>query len=97
MMINSTTRLGKNTRKTYKWSGIGLLDQLRYNKKKMLSYRAGVDLFWKGDHMQISYFLIPIKAGLDPVILWRYHPTLKLSGISSFTLILSLTYSMDNV
>ena len=47
--------------------------------------------------MQISYFLIPIKAGLDPVILWRYHPTLKLSGISSFNLILSLTYSMDNV
>ena len=62
MMINSTTRLGKNTRKNYKWSGIGLLDQLRYNKKKMLSYRAGVDLFWKGDHMQISYFLIPIKV-----------------------------------
>ena len=62
MMINSTTRLGKNTRKNYKWSGIGLLDQLRYNKKKMFSYRAGVDLFWKGDHMQISYFLISIKV-----------------------------------
>ena len=29
--------LRKNTRKNYKWSGIGLLDQLRYNKKNMLS------------------------------------------------------------
>ena len=62
MMINSTTRLGKNTRKNYKWSGIGLLDQLRYNKKNMLSWRAGVDLYWKGDHMQISYFLISMKV-----------------------------------
>ena len=34
---------------------------------------------------------------LDPVILWGYHPTLKLSGIPTFTLIISLTYSMDNI
>ena len=27
---------------------------------------------------------------------WGYHPTLKLSGIPTFTLIVSLTYSMDN-
>ena len=31
------------------------------------------------------------------VILWGYHPTLKLSGIPTFTLIVSLTYSMDNI
>ena len=34
---------------------------------------------------------------LDPVFLWGYHPTLKLSGITTFTLIVSLTYSMDNI
>ena len=34
---------------------------------------------------------------LDPVILGGYHPTLKLSGISTFTLIISLTYSTDNI
>ena len=28
---------------------------------------------------------------LHPVILWGYHPTLKLSGIPTFNLILSLT------
>ena len=33
---------------------------------------------------------------LDPVILWGYHPTLKLSGIPTFTLIVNLRYSMDN-
>ena len=59
MMINSTTRFGKNKRKKYKWLGKGLLDQLRYDiEEKMLTYRAGVDLYWIGDHMQISYFLI---------------------------------------
>ena len=30
MMINSTTRLGKNNRKNYESSEIGLLDQSRY-------------------------------------------------------------------
>ena len=34
---------------------------------------------------------------LDPVISLGYHPTLKLSGIPTFTLIVSLTYSMDNI
>ena len=34
---------------------------------------------------------------LDPVIMWGYHPTLKLSGIPTFTLIVSLTYNMDNI
>ena len=34
---------------------------------------------------------------LDLIILWEYHPTLKLSGIPTFTLIVSLTYSMDNI
>ena len=34
---------------------------------------------------------------LDPVILWGYHPTLKFSGIPTFTLIISLTYSMDKI
>ena len=59
MMINSTTRLGKTKRKKYKLLGKGLLDQLRYDiKEKMLSCRAGVDLYWIGDHMQISYFLV---------------------------------------
>ena len=31
---------------------------------------------------------------LDPVILWGYYPTLKLSGIPTFT---SIVYSMDNI
>ena len=34
---------------------------------------------------------------LNPVILWGYHPTLKHAGIPTFTLIVSLTYSMDNI
>ena len=34
---------------------------------------------------------------LDPVILWGYYPALKLSGIPTFTLIVSLAYSMDNI
>ena len=29
--------LKKNVRKNYKWSGIGLLDQLCYNKRKYLA------------------------------------------------------------
>ena len=37
MMINSSTRLGKNKRKTYKWSGISLLGQLRYYEKNCLT------------------------------------------------------------
>ena len=36
MMINSTIRLGKNKRKNYEWSEIGLLDQSRYNERKCL-------------------------------------------------------------
>ena len=42
------------------------------------------------------YFILGILRWLEPVILWGYHPTLKFSGIPTFTLILSLTYSMDN-
>ena len=34
---------------------------------------------------------------LDPVFLGGYHPTLKLSGIPTFTFIVSPTYSMDNI
>ena len=29
----------------------------------MLSCRAGVDFYWKGDHMQISYFLANLQLG----------------------------------
>ena len=34
---------------------------------------------------------------LDPVFLGGYHPTLKLSGIPTFTFIVSLTHKMDNI
>ena len=34
---------------------------------------------------------------LDPVFFWGYHPTLKLSGIPTFTFIESLTHRMDNI
>ena len=37
---------------------------------------------------------------LDPVFFWgggEYHPTLKLSGIPTFTFIVSLTHRMDNI
>ena len=34
---------------------------------------------------------------LDPVFLGGYHPTLKLSGIPTFTFIVSLTHRMDNI
>ena len=34
---------------------------------------------------------------LEPVFLWGYHPTLKLSGIPTLTSIVSLTHRMDNI
>ena len=34
---------------------------------------------------------------LDLVILWGYYPTLKLSGIPTFTFIVSVTHKMDNI
>ena len=34
---------------------------------------------------------------LDPVFLWGYDPTLKLSGIPTFTFNVSLTHRMDNI
>ena len=34
---------------------------------------------------------------LDPVFLGGYHPTLKLSGIPTFTFIVSLTHRMHNI
>ena len=34
---------------------------------------------------------------LDPVFLGGYHPTLKLSGIPTFTFIVNLTHRMDNI
>ena len=34
---------------------------------------------------------------LDPVFLGGYHPTSKLSGIPTFTFIVSLTHRMDNI
>ena len=34
---------------------------------------------------------------LDPLFLGGYHPTLKLSGIPTFTFIVSLTHRMDNI
>ena len=41
--------------------------------------------------------LVAISYGDYTVILWGYHPTLKLSIIPTLTLILSLAYSMDNI
>ena len=38
-----------------------------------------------------------IKSLKNEVILWGYHPSLKLSGIPTFPLIVSLTHSMDNI
>ena len=34
---------------------------------------------------------------LDPVFFRGYHPTLKLSGIPTFTFIVSITHRMDNI
>ena len=58
MMINSTTRLEKNKRKTYKWSGISLLDQLRCNKKNSWTVGRALVCTEKVTNMQISYFLV---------------------------------------
>ena len=41
--------------------------------------------------------LIRLLRWLDPVFLGGYHPTLKLSGIPTFTFIVSLTQRMDNI
>ena len=55
---------------------------------------------WINDHllslpcqMEKNVFL----KWLNPVFLGGYHPTLKLSGIHTFTFIVSLTYRMDNI
>ena len=45
MMINSTTRLGKNNRKNYEWSEIGLLDQSRYICTEKVTIRYANFLF----------------------------------------------------
>ena len=45
MMINSTTRLGKNKRKNYEWSEIGLLDQSRYICAEKVTIRYATFLF----------------------------------------------------
>ena len=39
----------------------------------------------------------PLLRWLDPVFLGGYHPTLKLSGIPTFTFIASLTHRIDNI
>ena len=44
----------------------------------------------------VLYFLNFLRW-LDPVIFWRYHPTLKLSGILTFAFVVSLTHRMDNI
>ena len=42
-------------------------------------------------------FSIVYLRWLDPVFLGGYHPTLKLSGIPTFTFIVSITHRMDNI
>ena len=43
-----------------------------------------------------AHVIRPLRC-LDPVFLRGYHPTLKLSGIPTFTFIVSLTHRMDNI
>ena len=44
----------------------------------------------------VAYQFINLR-GLDPVFFGGYHPTLKLSGIPTYTFIVSLTHRMDNI
>ena len=43
-----------------------------------------------------SDFFVNVKV-TRPSFLGGYHPTLKLSGIPTFTFIVSLTHRMDNI
>ena len=68
---------------------VGLTQRILIPKKHSL-YRAL-------KHSIRQHKLDLILRWLDSVILWGYHPTLKLSGIPTFTFIVSLTYSMDSI
>ena len=73
------------------------ISHFRFSKTFTFKTRIRVKLFlWKWDLFAWESFLYYLRW-LDPVILWGYHPTLKFSGIPTFTLIISLTYSMDNI
>ena len=73
------------------------ISHFRFSKTLTFKTRIRVKLFlWKWDLFAWESFLYYLRW-LDPVILWGYHPTLKFSGIPTFTLIISLTYSMDNI
>ena len=50
---------------------------------------ATSELLWANSRVKLRW--------LDPVFLRGYHPTLKLSGIPTFTFIVSLTHRMDNI
>ena len=51
---------------------------------------------------KLFHFILELKIlfplrWLDPVFLGGYHPSLKLSGIPTFTFNVSLTHKMDNI
>ena len=57
-----------------------------------------------GEQAIVSYVVSGHRIGhplllrwLDSVFFRGYHPTLKLSGIPTFTFIVSLTHRMDNI
>ena len=52
-----------------------------------------VECWWS---IEYNFFLLEFKV-TRPSFLGGYHPTLKLSGIPTFTFIVSLTHRMDNI
>ena len=63
------------------------------------SFKRGISKAINGTVFTESSFLTYYSLRwLDPVFFGGgYHPTSKLSGIPTFTFIVSLTYSMDNI
>ena len=57
---------------------------------------GGIDRFISSAKMHISYAQC-LKVTRPSFFLGGYHPSLKLSGIPTFTFIVSLTHKMDNI
>ena len=49
------------------------------------------------DPLYSLHLYVDIKVTRTSFFLGGYHPTLKLSGIPTFTFIISLTHRMDNI
>ena len=88
---NSVANKSEYIRKEYARKS---LKGLKYKKQKKENW-----MFCKvyKENQKSDAWKIYSLRWLDPVFFGGYHPTLKLSGIPTFTFIVSLTHRMDNI